>query len=113
MFLPFLSPFHSICHFASSQTRSGGPETPRMDSPGFNSNTFSSPSAQDPLYRPPFSPPAGMGAPRDSFMAPAPSFMSMGRNSRHDSYTSFDSGKGFAAGEIDKRGSYASGVSLR
>jgi hypothetical protein len=89
--------------FRLFSTRSGGPETPRMDSPGFNSNTFSSPSAQDPLYRPPFSPPAGMGAPRDSFMAPAPSFMSMGRNSRHDSYTSFDSGKGFAAGEIDKR----------
>ena len=74
-------------------------------------NTFNSPSAQDPLYRQPYSPPTGMGAPRDSFMAPAPSFMSMGRNSRHDSYTSFDSGKGFAAGAIDKRGSYASGVS--
>lgn len=93
------SPFH----------HSGGPQTPRMDSPSFNTNA--SPTARDPLYMQPYSPPSGMGAPRDSFMAPAPSFMSMGRNSRHDSYSSFDSGKGFAAGAIDKRGSYASGVS--
>ena len=40
-------------------------------------------------------------------MAPAPSFMSLGRASRHDSYSSMGSEKGFAG---SKRGSYASGT---